>query len=81
MADSLLLNNYEPDIKRNNPTPQYVDTHVFIVVDPSDPLDPPAHDDTTLIFIKTLHAHHFITFLSLSSPLSEHLRFFPLLWL
>ena len=62
MADSSLLNDYEPNITRNDPTPQPVDIHVFIVVDPSEPLDPPAHDDTMFIFIKTLQAYTVITF-------------------
>ena len=52
MADYPLLNDYEPDIKLNSPTLQPDDKPVRIVVDPSNPLDPPAYDDTTLVLIK-----------------------------
>ena len=52
VADYSLLNDYVPDINLNNPTSQPDDTPVLIIVDPSYPLDPPAHDDSTLVFIK-----------------------------
>ena len=52
MADSPLLNYYEPDIELNNPTRQPADTSILIAIYSLDPLDPPAHDKTTLVFIK-----------------------------
>ena len=67
MADYPLLNDYAPDIKLNNPTPHPNATPVHIVVDPSDPLDSPVHDDTTLVFIKTLQADTVVAF-----PIAVH---------
>ena len=42
MADPPLLNDYDPDVKLNKLTPYPDDIPVFIVIDPPDPLDPPA---------------------------------------
>ena len=65
MADPPLLNDYEHDIKLNNPTPQSDDSPVLIVIDPPDPLDlldPPVPYDTTIVLIETLQADTVITF-------------------
>ena len=78
VANPTLLNEYEHDMKVNNPASQYNDIAVHIV---TYPLDPPAHDDTTLVFVKHYKLILSSLFPSLSSPLNEHLRFSPLLWL
>ena len=59
MTDLLLLNDYNPDVNLNKPTPQPDDIPVFIVTDSPNPLDPPAPNDTTLVVIITLHIINF----------------------
>ena len=55
VADSPLLNDYAPDFKLNNSTPQPVNTHVLIVIDRPDSLDSPVSNDTTLVLIENFY--------------------------
>ena len=56
MDDPPLLNDYDPDVKLNKLTPHPDDIPVSIVIDPRDPLDPPAPSDT---LISPNPNHHF----------------------